>query len=125
MAKIPTKLPGSLKVPVYADLVAAGRSLVVAACTSAPQLVTWSEGSGTLQVEPGSKEVFPFGAPPMGIAVAGSRIVESSTRPDGQECVAVLAADGRLVGAPLAEPGRGYGPVGASADGSLVAVASV
>ncbi len=127
------KLPAALKVPVYADVLAASAELIVAGSTSAGELAAWSAAGGVVKIANSFQEGLEWRTGPAqgGLAVLpGGRFLMAAGKnlhPDGRElpsCVGVFGLDGALVGKPVSEEGREYDASASSPAGDLVAVAS-
>lgn len=121
-----TKLPPSLKVGIYANLISASADLILAGSNSSAKLSAWSAEGGASVIDTPFLEGLPFRAAPQfnGVAVLpGGRFVQASNEVNFDQkfpgTLAVFAADGSLVGK-LHE--GSFGPCAASADGALVAV---
>ena len=123
------KLPASLKVDVYANVVAASADLIVAGCNSAPKVSAWSPSSGTVIVDKPFMAGMSFRAGPMAAGLAtlpGNRFVQSG-RPVNYDkqypgSLAVFGLDGAAVG----EVRTGdFDACATSPAGDLVAVSTV
>lgn len=125
------KLPASLKVDIYADVVAASADLIVAGCTSSAALAVWSAQGGVSKIDKPFQKGLPFRAGPAAGGLAtlpGGRFVMASRAVsyDGNfdSALGVFGLDGAPIGKLVSEPGRDFAVVATSPAGDLVAVGS-